>query len=180
MEEIKILNAWGKEGNEFRNPATANNGGGYSQPYGGLTVQVGDEHLYIEVEDSGCGDFGERWGITIAAVERGMEWWCYIDQMSHSSHECEKELARWEADKRSIAGAMKITLNDVNALIRIAWEAVKICVDEEYWRKEREFAEWQRETEEAHQKWWADEENLKWWENRCAEWRKETHEMFGN
>lgn len=50
MNKIKILNAWGGEGNEFRNPSTANNGGGYSQPYGGLTVQVGDEHLYMKLK----------------------------------------------------------------------------------------------------------------------------------
>ena len=109
-----------------------------------------------------------------------MEWTFYFNPMERPWAECEEALERWEADKRSIAGVMGITLDNVNALIKTAWEAVKICVDEERWREEMAFAEWQRKIEEAHQKWWADEENLKWWENRCAEWRKETHEMFGN
>ena len=180
MNEIKILNVWGSQGNEFYDPAAANNGGGYDQPYGGITVQAGDEHLYIYCDDDSCGDYGQRYEITISAVERGMEWTLYFNPMERPWRECEKALERWEADKRSIAGVMKITLDDVNALIQTAWDAVKICVDEERWREERAFEEWQRETEEAHKKWWADEENLKWWAQRCAEWRKETHEMFGN
>lgn len=180
MNEIKILNAWGSQGNPCYDPSATNNGGGYDQPYGGMTVQVESEHLYIYCEDNSCGDYGHRYEITITAIERGMEWTFYFNPMERPWEECEKALERWETDKRSIAGVMKITLDDVNALIKTAWDAVKICVDEERWREEIAFAEWQRKIAEAHQKWWADEENLKWWENRCAEWRKETHEMFGN
>ena len=180
MSKIEILNAWGSQRNEFYDPSACGTGGGYDQPYGGMTVQIGNEHLYIYHEDSSCGDYGHRYEIAITAVERGMEWALYFNPMERPWEECEEALERWERDKRSIAGVMKITLDDVNALIKTAWEAVKICVDEERWRKEMEFEKWQREAEEAHQKWWADEENLKWWAQRCAEWRKETHEMFGN
>lgn len=134
MDEIKILNAWGGEANEFRNPSTANNGGGYSQPYGGLTVQVGDEHLYIEVEDSGCGDFGKRYSIAVYAIEHQMKWFICFNQMDEQK-ECEKILRRWEKDKRSITSVMKITLENVEKLIAAAWDAASVYADEEYWRK---------------------------------------------
>ena len=134
MDEIKILNAWGREANEFRNLSTANNGGGYRQPYGGLTVQVGDEHLYIEVEDSGCGDFGKRYSIAVYAIERQMKWFICFNQMDEQK-ECEKILRRWEKDKRSITSVMKITLENVEKLIAAAWDAASIYADEEYWRK---------------------------------------------
>ena len=180
MKKVEILNVWGSQGNEFYDPSAANNGGGYDQPYGGMTARVGKEHLYIYCEDNSCGDYGCRYEIAISAVERGMKWTLYFNPMERPWEECEKALERWESDKRSIAGVMKITLDDVNTLIQTAWDAVKICVGEECWRKNLEFEEWQCEAEEAHKKWWADEENLKWWAQRCAEWRKETHEMFGN
>lgn len=143
MDEIKILNAWGGEANEFRNPNTANNGGGYSQPYGGLTVQIGDEHLYIEVEDSGCGDFGKRYSIAVYAIERQMKWFICFNQMDEQK-ECEKILRRWEKDKRSITSVMKITLENVEKLIGAAWDAASIYADEEYWRKKINFVVWQK------------------------------------
>lgn len=157
MKKIKLLNAWGKEGNEFRNPATANNGGGYSQPYGGLTVQVGKEHLYIEVEDSSCGDFGDRWHISIRAIERRMEWFIHFNQIDEQK-ECEKALRRWEKDKRSIAGVISITPEDVEKLITTAWDAASIYADEEYWHKKIKFAEWQRRKEEEARKMWGSPE----------------------
>lgn len=44
------------------NPSTANNGGGYWQPYGTCTVTLEDGTvLQAEFEDTSCGDFGERW-----------------------------------------------------------------------------------------------------------------------
>lgn len=153
MNEIKILNAWGGEANEFRNPSTANNGGGYSQPYGGLTVQVGDAHLYIEVEDSGCGDFGKRYSIAVCAIERQMKWFIRFNQMDEQK-ECEKILRRWEKDKRSIAGVMKITLENVEKLIGVAWDAASIYADEEYWRKKINFVVWQKRKEEEARKMW--------------------------
>lgn len=180
MNKIKILNAWGSQGNPCYDPRACGTGGGYSQPYGGLTVQVGKEHLCIEVDDTSCGDFGERYSIAVYAIERQMKWSVYFNQMDGQYKECKKALTRWKKDKRSIAGVMEITPGDVEKLIAAAWDAASIYADEEYWRKERAFEEWQRETEEAHKKWWADEENLKWWAQQCAEWRKETHEMFGN
>lgn len=168
MKEIKILNVWGKEANEFRNPSTANNGGGYSQPYGGLTVQVGKEHLYIEVDDTSCGDFGERYSIAVYAIERQMKWFIHFNQIDEQK-ECEKALRRWKKDKRSIAGVMKITLDDVNMLIRIAWDAASIYADEEYWRKKIKFAEWQRRKEE---------EDMKMWES--PEYKTEMEELSRN
>lgn len=153
MNKIKILNAWGGEGNEFRNPSTANNGGGYSQPYGGLTVHVGDEHLYIEVEDSGCGDFGKRYFIAVYAIEHQMKWFIHFNQMDEQK-ECEKILRRWEKDKRSITSVMKITLENVEKLIAAAWDAASIYADEEYWRKKINFVVWQKRKEEEARKMW--------------------------
>lgn len=43
-------------------PSTANNGGGYWQPYGTCSVTLEDGTvLQAEFEDTSCGDFGERW-----------------------------------------------------------------------------------------------------------------------
>lgn len=154
MNKIKILNAWGSQGNPCYDPRACGTSGGYDQPYGGMTVRVGAEHLYIEVEDSSCGDFGERYSIAVYAIERQMKWSVYFNQMDGQYKECEKALRRWKKDKRSIAGVMEIALEDVNALIKTAWEAVKFCVDEECWRKEMEFEEWQRRKEEEDRKMW--------------------------
>lgn len=153
MNKIKILNAWGSQGNEFYDPAAANNGGGYDQSYGGITVQVGDEHLYIEVDDTSCGEFGERYSIAVYAIERQMKWFIHFNQIDEQK-ECEKALRRWKKDKRSIAGVLEITLEGVEKLINAAWDAASIYADEEYWRKKLEFDEWQKRKEEEARKMW--------------------------
>ena len=56
MKEIKILNAWGSQGNPCYDPSATNNGGGHDQPYGGMTVQGGKANLYTNHEDNSCGD----------------------------------------------------------------------------------------------------------------------------
>lgn len=52
--------------NQQYNPSTCNNGGGYWQPYGTLVVKLDSgETLFIEYDDTSCGDFGERWSTVI-------------------------------------------------------------------------------------------------------------------
>lgn len=52
---------WGSESNPCANPKTANNGGGYSQPCGGILVALANgEYITVTVEDLSCGDFGTR------------------------------------------------------------------------------------------------------------------------
>ena len=58
---------WGYESNPHYNPETANNGGGYSQPCGGMLVSLENgEYITVTVEDLSCGDFGTRiyWNMT--------------------------------------------------------------------------------------------------------------------
>lgn len=61
-----MISFWGEETNPTANPNTANNGGGYSQPEGGILVELENgEHIVVTVCDSSCGDFGSRidWSI---------------------------------------------------------------------------------------------------------------------
>lgn len=51
----EVLNI--RETNGFADPATANNGGGYSQP----KIVVRWENWRIEITDLSCGDFGSRY-----------------------------------------------------------------------------------------------------------------------
>lgn len=56
-----LISFWGEETNSFANSATANNGGGYSQPSGGMLVELENgEHITVTVDDMSCGEFGSR------------------------------------------------------------------------------------------------------------------------
>lgn len=46
-----------KQGNPFYSPDTANNGGGYNQPY--IEVWLEGNRRFI-IDDTSCGDFGSR------------------------------------------------------------------------------------------------------------------------
>ena len=62
-----IVSFWGCETNPYANRDTANNGGGYSQPSGGILVALENgEFLTVTVDDMSCGDFGSRvfWDVT--------------------------------------------------------------------------------------------------------------------
>lgn len=54
--------------NRGYNPATANNGGGYFQPSGTVTVQTARGIATIDVDDTSCGDFGSRIAILVRAA----------------------------------------------------------------------------------------------------------------
>lgn len=73
-----MVSFWGCEGNPYANPDTANNGGGYSQPYGGILVSLENgEFLTVTIDDMSCGDFGSRIGWAIESTD-GRSWGgCY-------------------------------------------------------------------------------------------------------
>lgn len=54
--------------NSGYNPATANNGGGYFQPAGTVTMQTERGIATIDVDDTSCGDFGSRIAILVHAA----------------------------------------------------------------------------------------------------------------
>lgn len=61
---IKIVSI--EETNAYYNPATANNGGGYSQP--GITGYAGNTPFYLL--DHNCGDFGYTLYLTMGRGKR--------------------------------------------------------------------------------------------------------------
>lgn len=72
--DARMISFWGCETNPYANPDTANNGGGYSQPSGGILVALENgEYLTVTVDDMSCGDFGSRIGWTIGSTD-GRSW----------------------------------------------------------------------------------------------------------
>lgn len=69
-----MISFWGCEGNPNANPETANNGGGYSQPCGGILVGLENgEYITVSTEDLSCGDFGARISWTMESSD-GRAW----------------------------------------------------------------------------------------------------------
>ena len=53
--DARMISFWGCETNPCANPDTANNGGGYSQPSGGILVALENgEYLTVTVDDMSC------------------------------------------------------------------------------------------------------------------------------
>lgn len=72
---VKVLAFWGEETNSFADSNTANNGGGYFQPAGGVSLHLTDGgDMIVELEDMSCGDFGTREFWSITSLDRGMRW----------------------------------------------------------------------------------------------------------
>lgn len=67
------------ETNPCANPATANNGGGYSNP--DIAVRVGDSIWAIE--DTSCGDFGSRIMVTCADLNADAGFCGYNGRMAY-------------------------------------------------------------------------------------------------
>lgn len=76
--DARMISFWGCETNPYANPDTENNGGGYSQPSGGILVALENgEYLTVTVDDMSCGDFGSRIGWDIDSSD-GRRWGgCY-------------------------------------------------------------------------------------------------------
>ena len=91
-----ILAFWGDETNPFANASTANNGGGYFQPSGGVSARLEDgREVIVEYDDLSCGDFGTRVRVEIDAGD--LAWYiCYgsmDDAMCRSDEELDACLA---------------------------------------------------------------------------------------
>lgn len=72
--DARMISFWGYETNPCANPDTANNGGGYSQPSGGILVALENgDYLTVTVDDMSCGDFGSRIGWDIYSSD-GRRW----------------------------------------------------------------------------------------------------------
>ena len=117
---IKILSAWGEEMNPFADPETANNGGGYLQPSGGVVAEVNGLTVKVELSDTSCGDFGRRVHYVIECPERGETWYYADDTMSND------ELL--EEDNEDALRGMQDVLGVGYELIRAAYKAVHKAV----------------------------------------------------
>lgn len=56
------------EQNPFADPDRACNGGGYHQPYIEWEFDYRGEHFMFVIDDSNCGDFGERYNKTLTKI----------------------------------------------------------------------------------------------------------------
>ena len=76
--DARMVSFWGCASNPYANPEMANNGGGYSQPSGGMLVAIENgDYLTVTVDDMSCGDFGSRIGWDITSTD-GRSWGgCY-------------------------------------------------------------------------------------------------------
>lgn len=55
--DARMISFWGCETNPYANSDTANNGGGYSQPSGGILVSLENgEYLTVTVDDTPSGN----------------------------------------------------------------------------------------------------------------------------
>jgi hypothetical protein len=63
MKHLNLILVHAEQGNPHYDPDTANNGGGYDQPQ--LVYEDEENSIEVVVDDSSCGDFGERYNITI-------------------------------------------------------------------------------------------------------------------
>lgn len=116
----EILAFWGCETNPCANSDTANNGGGYFQPSGGVSARLGNgQEVIVEYDDLSCGDFGSRIRVEIDAGD--LIWYiCYgsmDDAMCCSDEEVDACLA-------SVSGCLGIDawalLEDVEYLVNQA------------------------------------------------------------
>ena len=111
---------WGCEGNPNANPETANNGGGYLQPCGGILVALENgEYLTINVEDMSCGDFGSRIGWTMESTD-GRSWYGCFGTMADAMVD-----NGWSEDSLdSISGVYGV---NSRAMLRDALDAANIA-----------------------------------------------------
>lgn len=59
--DARMVSFWGCESNPVADSNTANNGGGYFQPSGGMLVALENgDYLTVSVDDLSCGEFGSR------------------------------------------------------------------------------------------------------------------------
>lgn len=55
--------------NPYADPRYANNGGGYHQPEFVFSGTIGRVPAKLVIRDTSCGEFGERWSVTLYILE---------------------------------------------------------------------------------------------------------------
>lgn len=113
MEIIKVT----ADVNSGYNPDTSYNGGGYFQPSGTATVQTAQGIVTVLVNDTSCGDFGSRIGITVHAGAKDPIMFCIGSMDGAASPD-------WAIDEAfdAIADA---TGDDPVAMVDMAIDAVR-------------------------------------------------------
>lgn len=113
---MQLLSAWGRQQNPYYDQEKANNGGGYFQPLGEANVYVeGHGIVTIGIDDTSCGDFGDRICIFVACGEN--RWSAYYDTMDDSGN-TEAELHTIREDIERCLGV------DARELVRFAYGAI--------------------------------------------------------
>lgn len=118
--DARMISFWGCESNPNANPEMANNGGGYSQPSGGMLVALENgEYLTVTVDDMSCGDFGSRvfWDVTSTD---GRRWGGCYGTMDDAAID-------WEWSENSLDSISGVYGIDARAMIYDAVRAVHIA-----------------------------------------------------
>lgn len=71
--------------NPYYNPDLASNGGGYDQPYFKYVGIIAGQKAEVNITDTSCGDFGERWDIDVQS--NGKRMFCSINRMDNEPNE---------------------------------------------------------------------------------------------
>jgi hypothetical protein len=108
--------------NQRYNPSTCNNSGEYWQPYGTVFVRLDSgEILFIEYDDTSCGEFGNRW---TTVIHHGFMEYIFVE--NNISHHCdydENNEHNWHAMMNDI----HVDANDIityvsNIINERAWD----------------------------------------------------------
>lgn len=119
--DARMISFWGCESNPNANPEMANNGGGYSQPSGGMLVALENgDYLIVTVDDMSCGDFGSRIFWDVVSTD-GRSWGGCYGSMDDAAIDW-----KWSEDSLdSISGVYGI---NARAMLSDAVRAVRIAV----------------------------------------------------
>lgn len=116
MNEIKLGAVWGTPSGAY-NPDTANNGGGYWQFYGGAIFSaVNGQIVFVEVQDSSCGDFGTRLGcdITVQDATKALTWYVNMGTMDDASIDSQEII---DAVFAAIAKELDVCPGDIDNML---------------------------------------------------------------
>ena len=120
---FNIVSAWGLPTNPVYDPDTANNGGGYWQFAGGILADVNGRPVTVEVDDTSCGDFGDR--VYVDVLVDGYHWRYAGGSMDDASIDAPEEIDDVLA---SISGVLGV---DAGGLIAAALSAADLCARQE-------------------------------------------------
>lgn len=118
--DARMVSFWGCECNSAADSNTANNGGGYFQPFGGMLVALENgDYLTVSIDDMSCGDFGTCIFWDVVSTD-GRSWGGCYGSMNDAAIDWE-----WSEDSLdSISGVYGI---DGRAMLADAVQAVCIA-----------------------------------------------------